>query len=271
MSSALLGSWADAGDEFSAPDITINSDGSKTVVTYKTNNEGKKVKVIQKIKDVKVQEKVHPLIAQRKNWKKFGKELNSPQGPDHSTTQLGERIELRLNVSWKQNGMEEEEKKSKSKFQHIVLHCRTCGGGEHYTTQCPFKEILGSSTINPSQTTQNKPTNNVYSNGLYVPVHLRNKNSSSLGDSKDDTNTLKISQLNSSVTEDMLRNQLFGRYGSLQRVTIVRDRETGASRGFAYVSFASQQMAAKALQDLNGKGYHSLILHLEWSKRKKTG
>lgn len=93
MSSGIIESWADAGDEFSAPpDIINNPDGTKTVITFRTNQEGKKVKITQRIKEVKVQEKVHPLIAKRKNWAKFGKEKNKPPGPDTSTTQLGKKL-----------------------------------------------------------------------------------------------------------------------------------------------------------------------------------
>ena len=89
-------------------------------------------------------------------------------------------------------------------------------------------------------------------------------------EARDDSTTLKVSQLNSFVDEDMLRNELFAKFGPLQRVTIVRNRETGESRGFAYVSFATEEIAQRALDTFNGKGYHSLILHLEWSKKKKT-
>ena len=89
-------------------------------------------------------------------------------------------------------------------------------------------------------------------------------------EARDDSTTLKVSQLNSFVDEDMLRNELFAKFGPLQRVTIVRNRETGESRGFAYVSFATEEIAQRALDTFNGKGYHSLILHLEWSKKKEN-
>ena len=51
----------------------------------------------------------------------------------------------------------------------------------------------------------------------------------------------------------MLRNELFAKFGPLQRVTIVRNRETGESRGFAYVSFATEEIAQRALDTFNGK------------------
>ncbi|KAI5954386.1 TIF35 [Candida jiufengensis] len=271
-------SWADAGDEFSAPaDIINNPDGTKTVITFRTNQDGKKVKITQKIKEVKVQERVHPLIAQRKNWSKYGKEKNKPDGPDTSTTQLGEKVELKLGLSWKQIEKQEEEDKLQERASKIAVQtikCRACGG-DHYTTKCPFKDTLGSTTTTgtPEPTLideQNDDGNNAP--GKYVPRHLRPDANGNIPNKemRDDSTTLKVSQLNNFVDEDMLRNELFVRFGPLQRVTVVRNRETGESRGFAYVSFATEEIAQKALDLLNGKGYHSLILHLEWSKKKKT-
>ncbi|ODV77863.1 translation initiation factor eIF3, p33 subunit [Suhomyces tanzawaensis NRRL Y-17324] len=273
MSSTVMGSWADAGDEFAAPDITVNPDGTKTVITYRTNAEGKKVKITQKIREVKVQEKVHPLIARRKNWKKFGKEINSPPGPDTSTTQLGEKVELKLNLSWKQIEKEEEENKQQKMSAQVMqtVRCRTCGG-DHYTTKCPFKDTLGSNVAEAdaaaAAATEAASTT---ASGKYVPRHLRMDANGNLPskESRDDSTTLKISQLNTFVDEEMLRDELLSWFGPLQRVNIVRNRETGESRGFAYVSFATEELAQRALDALNGKGYHSLILHLEWSKKRK--
>ncbi|KAK6453965.1 translation initiation factor eIF3, p33 subunit [Scheffersomyces xylosifermentans] len=273
MSTSVIGSWADVGDEFSAPDITTNPDGTKTVITFRTNQDGKKVKITQKIREVKVQEFVHPLIAQRKNWKKYGKEINTPPGPDTSTTQLGEKVELKLGTQWKQAEKEEEEAKEQNRASKIsiqTIRCRTCGG-DHYTSKCPFKDTLGAAP-SASAPAEAESAGDGNAPGKYVPRHMRMGPDGKIPsrEDRDDSTTLKVSQLNSFVDEDMLRNELLARFGPLQRVTIVRNRETGESRGFAYVSFITEEMAQRALDALNGKGYHSLILHLEWSKKKTT-
>lgn len=269
MSTSVLGSWADAEGEFSAPDVTVNADGTKTVVTYRLNQDGKKVKVTQRTREVKVQEKVHPLIALRKNWKKFGKEKNLEPGPDPSTTQLGEKVELKLGTSWKETEKLDEEEKQQN-AQKVVrnISCRTCGG-EHFTAQCPFKDTLGGAP--PKENADAGVAAVATAPGKYVPRHLRADANGNLPtrDNRDDSTTLKISQLNTFVDEDMMRNELLARFGPLQRVTIVRNKETGESKGFAYVAFATEELAQAALDALNGKGYHSLILHLEWLKKKK--
>ncbi|KAG7662154.1 TIF35 [[Candida] subhashii] len=271
----MLESWADA-EEFSAPpEVISNPDGTKTVITFRTNQEGKKVKITQKIKEVKVQEKVHPLIAQRKNWKKYGKEKNSAPGPDTSTTQLGEKVELKLGTSWKQVEKAEEEEKATSRVANVVqtIKCRTCGG-DHYTSKCPFRDTLGagaSSTSTPPAESSEGGAGGASAPGKYVPRHLRPDASGNIQtrEARDDSCTLKVSQLNSFVDESMLRNELLARFGPLERVNVVRNRETGESRGLAYVTFATESLAQKALEMLDGKGYHNLILRLEWSKKKK--
>lgn len=271
MSTAVLNSWADAEDDVPTPEVTTNPDGTKTLVSIGVNAKGQKVRITQKIKEIKVKEKVHPLIAQRRNWRKYGKEAHTPPGPDTRTTQLGEIVELKLGTEWKE--IEKEEEEEAQEGAQIVtnqrIKCRLCGG-DHFTSKCPFKGTL-------ADTKSETPEPEMADSGAggpskYVPRHLRAGAEGAAardGFNRDDSTTLKVSQLNSIVNEDMIRNELFARYGPLQRVTVVRNRETGESRGFAYISFMTESLAEQALEDLNGKGYHSLILHLEWSKRKK--
>ncbi|CCE82228.1 Piso0_001941 [Millerozyma farinosa CBS 7064] len=274
MSSSVIKSWADAEDEIPSPEVTTNPDGTKTVISYRLNTKGQKVKITQKIREVKVKEKVHPLIAQRKNWKKYGKEKNTPPGPDTRTTQLGEKVDLKLGTSWKEIEKQEEETKAEQSAQLVStqrIKCRTCGG-DHFTSKCPFKDTL-IGEANSASSTPELAEPGLSSTGKYVPRHLRKDATGNTvardPGSRDDSNTLKVSQLNSIVDEDMLRNELFTKYGPLQRAIVVRNRETGESRGFAYVTFMSEHRAEEALRDLNGKGYHSLILHLEWPKKRK--
>ncbi|QEL14508.1 RNA recognition motif domain-containing protein [Limnoglobus roseus] len=53
-----------------------------------------------------------------------------------------------------------------------------------------------------------------------------------------------------STTEDDLYS-LFQQYGTVQRAQIVTDRETGRSRGFAFVEMANEAEAQAAIQALN--------------------
>ena len=47
--------------------------------------------------------------------------------------------------------------------------------------------------------------------------------------------------------------QLFGQAGTVQSASVVEDRDTGRSRGFAFVEMSSQEEATAAIEQFNGK------------------
>ena len=60
-----------------------------------------------------------------------------------------------------------------------------------------------------------------------------------------------IGNLDLGTTEDQVRT-LFEPYGTVETVTVVRDRDTGYSRGFAFVELAIDSEAEAAIKALNG-------------------
>jgi cold-inducible RNA-binding protein len=52
-------------------------------------------------------------------------------------------------------------------------------------------------------------------------------------------------------TQDL--EQLFGEIGSVNSASLIEDRETGRSRGFAFVEMSSKQDGQDAITKLNGK------------------
>lgn len=69
--------WADDeeledSNELPAPQTTTNKDGTKTIITWRFNDDGKKVKTTRRIRYTKVKEIVNPRVAERKEWAKFG-------------------------------------------------------------------------------------------------------------------------------------------------------------------------------------------------------
>ena len=59
-----------------------------------------------------------------------------------------------------------------------------------------------------------------------------------------------VGNLARAATEADLRNA-FGQHGNVAEVSIVTDRETGRSRGFAFVEMPDSQEAANAMKALN--------------------
>lgn len=60
-----------------------------------------------------------------------------------------------------------------------------------------------------------------------------------------------VGNLDFNTAEDDLR-QLFSQYGSVSRVSLMTDRDTGRSRGFAFVEMANSEEGEKAILSLNG-------------------
>jgi len=63
---------------------------------------------------------------------------------------------------------------------------------------------------------------------------------------------LYVGNLSYRTTENTLRT-LFAEFGEVQSVNVITDRETGRSKGFAFVEMDTEQAATAATASLNGK------------------
>ena len=63
---------------------------------------------------------------------------------------------------------------------------------------------------------------------------------------------LYVGNLPFSTTENELQ-ELFSQAGAVQEVTLMQDRFTGKSRGFAFVTMGSEEDAQNAISKLNGQ------------------
>jgi len=70
---------------------------------------------------------------------------------------------------------------------------------------------------------------------------------------------LYVSNLPDSVTEDELKT-LFSSYGSVESVYVVKDKQTGMSKGSAYVIMPSDTEAESAIAGLEGTEYQGQML-----------
>lgn len=61
-----------------------------------------------------------------------------------------------------------------------------------------------------------------------------------------------VGNLSYDTTEDDL-HAAFGNFGEISDLRLIMDRETGRSKGFAFVSFEDQVAAEKAINEMNGK------------------
>ena len=89
------------------------------------------------------------------------------------------------------------------------------------------------------------------------------------GGNRDDLPTLRVTNISEDTQENDLRD-LFGTFGRIARVYVGRDRETGAGKGFAFVSFEEKSHAQRAMEKMHGRGYDNLILSVQWSRKSST-
>ena len=61
-----------------------------------------------------------------------------------------------------------------------------------------------------------------------------------------------VGNLSYQATEDDLQSA-FSQFGAVERVSIVRDRESGQSRGFGFVEMPNDEEAGTAIMALNGR------------------
>ena len=70
-----------------------------------------------------------------------------------------------------------------------------------------------------------------------------------------------------SVETDIER--LFEAFGTVERVNIVRDRETGRSRGFGFVEMRDEGEAQAAIEALDGVGLEGRALSISEARERR--
>ena len=84
---------------------------------------------------------------------------------------------------------------------------------------------------------------------------------------RSDLKSIFVGNLDFGVTEDQIR-ALFEAHGAVDRVTIMTDRDTGRSRGFAFVEMANSQEADQAIAAVNGADLNGRALNVNEARPK---
>jgi cold-inducible RNA-binding protein len=79
-----------------------------------------------------------------------------------------------------------------------------------------------------------------------------------------------VGNLDFAATESSIRS-LFEPYGSVERVNLITDRDTGRSRGFAFVEMADSAEADRAITALNGADVNGRALNVNEARPKADG
>jgi RNA recognition motif-containing protein len=79
-----------------------------------------------------------------------------------------------------------------------------------------------------------------------------------------------VGNLDFAATESSIR-ELFTPYGNVERVNLVTDRDTGRSRGFAFVEMSDAAEADRAIAALNGREMNGRSLNVNEARPKTSG
>jgi len=77
-----------------------------------------------------------------------------------------------------------------------------------------------------------------------------------------------VSNLGFHVQEEDLK-QLFGSFGEVTSAKIIKDRDTGRSRGFGFVEMESTEQANKAMSSLNNKEVEGRAISISVARQRE--
>jgi len=83
-------------------------------------------------------------------------------------------------------------------------------------------------------------------------------------------NKLYVGNLSYATTEDHLK-ALFSNAGTVTSVAVIKDRETGRSKGFAFVEMSTKEEADKAVSQYNGYTLGDRDLRISIARPKEEG
>jgi len=85
---------------------------------------------------------------------------------------------------------------------------------------------------------------------------------------KENMKNIFVGNLSFGATEETLRS-MFENYGTVERISIVTDRETGRSRGFGFVEMTNAGEAERAIAALNGSDLGGRSINVNEARPKE--
>lgn len=285
---ALSGDWGDDMDDtptggIPPRSVVKNANGTTTITDYSQSTDGHLQKTVKVVRYTKVRRTVSKAVAARKTWAKFGDCANAGPGLERgiSTLSIDE-----IHMEWIQQEDDEEADDEEADFTKMAAKdIQSRLKMERFKRRQEERKLgvanwaqmmsMQAAAHDPNATSQlglTDPSAAGPPGTKYQPPAKRGGSAAlSTGESmysRDDSATVRISNVSKGTTEADLE-ELCKVFGSIRRIFLSRDRETGESKGFAFVAFHTVSDAARCIDRLNGYGYDHLILQVEWSKPKE--
>ena len=81
-------------------------------------------------------------------------------------------------------------------------------------------------------------------------------------------NKIYIGNLPYDISEQVIETD-FAQFGTIENITLIKDRNTGRLKGFGFITFGSEAAAQDALQ-MDGKDFHGRTIKVNLA-RERTG
>jgi len=256
-------------------------DGLKTVTEYRFDDDHR-IKIVTQYKIVA--KKVPKAVATRKKWDKFGQASSDPPGPNTANTTMSEEIKIQFirSRSGELLDIQRIDDDPITKLKGATTHqCRYCKSPEHWSTQCPYKDMFEEQRANEEggegaaggpvdSRMKQQQAEEKMKGGTYVPPSMRGGGGATRGpgatmmDRRDDF-TVRVTNLPEDTTDQDLKD-LFSMTGKVLRIYLAKDKQTQRCKGFAFVTYGNTEDADKAIKTITGHRYDHLILKVEWAK-----
>jgi len=283
-----ISSWAEAVEQEQKQISDVSSlgqrrevivDGIKTITDIVVDTDGNKSKVVTKYKVIT--KTVPKVIAARKKWKKFGQCANDPSGPQLATTYVAEEVHMQFtrNRAGEQQLEDVDEIARKARENRgAAMHCRQCKGNDHWSVACPYKELYppqqpiddDAGAVESGESGAKEGERGKVQAGTYIAPGMRSMSGAMRGTGvypeRRDENTCRVTNLPEDTDEQELRD-LFSKHGKVNRIYLAKDKQSGRSKGFAFVTYDRRESAEQAIKHISGHRYEHLILKVEWAKQ----
>ncbi|GAU50280.1 hypothetical protein TSUD_349300 [Trifolium subterraneum] len=257
--------------DFLLPPIHVigpDENGIKKVIEHKFDDDGNQVKITTTTRTRKIANaRVSKRAVERRSLPKFGDAVHEDVGSRLTMVSTEEIVLERPKPIGSQKEVATADPLATTGA--VLMQCRNCGKkGDHWTARCPNPK---SDLSQPSEVFVDNDKPATSNTGRYVPPCMQpGAGKTGVSDRKrNDENSVRVTNLSEDTTEPDL-HELFRPFGSISRVYVANDKITGMSRGFGFVNFVSREDAQRAINKLNGYGYDSLILKVEWATPRTT-
>jgi len=273
--------WADEDDEDddALADLTntkrfetgVDSAGIKTVVEY-IERDQKTFKVTKKVKVRSVQKWTNRAMEERKGMAKFGKAaLADPAEEAQHMKRTDE--EYVIEVPKKAVSLVTKDDAEDKFYEESLDIAQQLTKEKKAWAEANRDKQMERDTAETEKKPEPTPAEAAGPAGgpaKYVPPSLKNAQGGGKAGGKGDLQgqqeaSLRITNLSEDVREGDLQ-ELFSQFGRLQRVFLAKDLDTMQSKGFAFVTYFRREDAQMAIDKLNGHGYDSLIMQVQWAK-----